>query len=155
MYNKKNLKLKTTPRGKGVFTIGTISKNILIYEFDGKIFDSDTIDRTNPYIIQIGKNLYLGPSGDFDDYINHSCNPNCRVYIVGRRAFLYSLKDIPADTEITFDYSTTTNDDESLWSMNCNCKSYNCRKIIKGYQYLPEDIKQKYLKLNMIPKYLI
>jgi hypothetical protein len=25
MYNKKNLKLKTTPRGKGVFTIGTIS----------------------------------------------------------------------------------------------------------------------------------
>lgn len=154
MLHKKILELKETKNGTGVFAKTNISADQMICEFKGDFFNSDTLNKSNPYYLQIGKNLFLGPSGDYDDYINHSCSPNCKIRVVGKRAFLYSMKPISAGTEITFDYSTTSNEDDGVFAMKCNCGNFNCRKIIKGYQYLSEDIRSNYLKLDAIPPYL-
>lgn len=86
--------------------------------------------------IQVGKDKYLGPSGDYDDFFNHSCNPNSGIKIKGNRVILIAIKNIKKGKEITWDYSTTMDEDE--WEMCCMCKIKNCRKIIRDFKYLPK-----------------
>lgn len=150
-----NLKVIDTNRGKGVITLHDIPADTVIFEFKGNKFDRESVAHGFEQILQIGNDRFLGPSGDVDDYINHSCNPNSGLHIVGPRAFLISIHQIPANTEITFDYSTTSNDTLEQWKVECKCGFYKCRKTISGYQYLDKETKERYEKLGIIPKYLI
>lgn len=48
--------------------------------------------------------------GGLGRFINHSCEPNCEVqkWVVQDGEItigLFTLRDIPADTELTFDYN--------------------------------------------------
>ena len=65
----------------------------------------------------------------------------------------HSIKDIKKGEEITWDYSTTM--DEDKWEMDCVCQSKNCRKRIKDFKYLPKEIQQKYIKLGIVPDYIL
>jgi len=148
-------KAQTKNKNIGVITESNIPANTPVFEFKGRLYRTlpDNIDVN--YILQIGKSLYIGQSGEIDDYVNHSCNPNCYVYSIGNRAFLYTITAIPRNSEITYDYSITSSDSEDEWSMDCKCGSYNCRKKISGYKYLSEDLKNKYIKLGIVPRFLI
>jgi|AntRauTorckE6833_2_1112554.scaffolds.fasta_scaffold10509_3 hypothetical protein len=70
--------------------------------------------------------------------INHSCDPN--VAIPTKRKVV-AIKNIPADTELTMDYSLT--DAELGWSIDCSCGSKDCRGKIGPIQTLPKSF---YLK---------
>ncbi|NXQ50415.1 ASH1L methyltransferase, partial [Catharus fuscescens] len=67
-------------------------------------------------------------------FINHSCNPNCEmqkwsvngVYRIG----LYALKDMPAGTELTYDYNFHSFNVEK--QQLCKCGFDKCRGIIGG-----------------------
>jgi hypothetical protein len=150
MYDN-NLQIKSTKTGKGVFTNIQIPINSPILEFGGEL----NIEK-NPSqdVLQIGPNFYLSPSGNLGDKIRHSCNPNCYLHIVGQRAILYSAYVIQADSELTFDYSTSSTDTTDTWQMNCQCGSYNCRKIISGFDYLNDDIKTDYKSKGLIPLFM-
>lgn len=150
----KNLKIVDTKIGKGVITLVKVLPKTVIFEFKGDKFTRDTLVHDNAQILQVGKDKFLGPSGDFDDYINHSCNPNCGLVIVANRAFLVALHTITANSEITFDYSTSSNDTLDQWKMNCKCGHFKCRKVISGYQYLDDSIKKYYENLGVVPVYL-
>lgn len=102
--------------------------------------------------MQIGENLYMGPSGNIDDFFNHSCNPNSGLKINGKKVFLIAIEDIKKDDEITWDYSTTMDEDD--WEMDCNCDSKNCRGRIRDFKYLPSDIQKRYLDLGIVPEYI-
>lgn len=147
-----SLKLVETKGKKSVFSKVKLNKNLPIYEFTGSLVTLDEIT-DHSYYLQISPISYMGPSGDYDDYINHSCNPNCYIHIVGNRAFLYTLNVILPNTEITFDYSLTSSLSKDIWNMSCTCNHFLCRKEISGYQYLPKDLKLKYEKLNIVPGY--
>ncbi|MBI2625395.1 MAG: hypothetical protein HYW70_03640 [Candidatus Nealsonbacteria bacterium] len=54
--------------------------------------------------------------------------------------------------EITFDYSTTMDEDD--WGMDCQCGSKSCRGRIRDFKYLPPDIQKKYLDLGIVPEYI-
>jgi uncharacterized protein len=148
-----NLLIKNSNMGKGVFSNKTWVKGEILLEFKGDKINSDFIPKNNyvDHYLQIGKGKYLGPSGDIDDFVNHSCEPNTGVIFEGSRIFLKVIKDINIGDEIFFDYSTTVNEDD--WSMECSCKSLNCRKIIADFKYLPSYIKHKYIELNIVPEY--
>lgn len=149
-------KIQTKYKDNGVITESDLPANTPILEFKGRIYRGTLPDNLNQdYILQIGKEIYIGRSGNLDDYINHSCNPNCYVYSIGTRAFLYTINAIPKNTEITYDYSVTSTNEENDWSMDCKCKSYNCRKKISGFKYLPDEVKLKYKTLGIIPKFLL
>lgn len=156
---KRNLALKKTNRGWGVFTKGEVPANSIIFEFHGEVIPAGKVPNPlapkDDYYLQIAPDKYLGPSGDFDDFVNHSCNPNCGIHIVGDRAFLKSLYLISANTEVTFDYSTTSDEDPKSWSMPCQCGVYGCRKTISGFQELDKTTKDRYKKLGIVPKYLM
>ena len=146
------------PSGTAVFSRVTYPAGTVIFEVTGDIvYKSDLqsvpVAKADNYI-QIGKDFYLGLSGQVDDYVNHSCNPNCYVRIVGARAFFTTLYQINAGDEITYDYSTTCNETREEWSWPCRCGLFTCRKIISGFQYLDEKRKEEYRKQNIIPDYL-
>lgn len=151
-----NLKIIDIPnKGKGVIVLADIPANTVIFEFKGNKFVRENMTQNALSYLQVGKDRFLGPSGDLDDYINHSCNPNCGLNILGDRAFLVTLHLVKLRTEITFDFSTSSNDTLDQWQMDCKCGEFKCRKVISGYQYLDKEIKERYEKLGIVPSYLI
>lgn len=153
MY-KNYLKKVPTKSGAGVITTVVIPTGVPVLEFKGDLFLTDQVKHDSEYILQIGINTFMGPSGEVDDYINHSCNPNCRVHIVGDRAILYSMYLIPINVEVTFDYSTTSTDTPESWSMACKCGTNNCRRTISGFGTLDSQTQDKYKSINAVPLYI-
>lgn len=140
LYNKNNK----------IYSKYKIEKNYPVIEFSGEIYDG-TKQFSEELVLDIGKNKYIGPSGSFDDYIQHSCNPNCKVKVVFNRAFLYSIKTIKPDEEITFDYSTVIVDLNFL--QKCECKQFNCKKTLTSI--LNDNLKYKdYLNKDLIPEFM-
>jgi hypothetical protein len=156
MYNK-YLVVKDTKVGKGTFTTVQIPASNMIVELAGPVVvDRDVPSIDLPNYLQIGPNTFMGPSGGaVPEFLNHSCDPNCKIHIVGNRAFLYSLYVIPVNNELTFDYATTSTDSLESWQMTCKCGSYKCRKTISGAGYLPTDVYEKYKINNMLPLYVM
>lgn len=153
------LKVVTINGRKGVISQIKIQKNTPICEFRGEIYSSKELEGLRDKInindvLQITPSLYLGPSGNADDHIRHSCNPNCVVHASGRRAILYSLYLIMPNNEITFDYSTTSTDDLNTWQMECKCKDPNCRGIISGFYNLNKDLQDKYKTDEIAPLFI-
>lgn len=155
MYDK-YLTIKPSKNGDGIFTSVQIPAKTAIIEPLGTIVTYKNLpDKNDNSILQIGTNYYMLKTGHLvPDHINHSCSPNCYFYIVGNRAILYSLFMIPANYELTFDYSTTSTEDKNSWQMTCNCGSFKCRKVISGYQYLDPNLQEEYKKQNILPLYI-
>jgi uncharacterized protein len=156
MYTKYLKVDKSKTSGNGVFTTIEIPAGVPIIEFRGTIFVEKDLPEElgRELVLQVGPNTFLGPSGTTDDYINHSCDPNCRVHIVGNRAILYSLYVIPEGAELNFDYSTNSTDTHDTWKMECKCGSNKCRKVISGHQYLDPSLREEYKKKGMIPLFI-
>ena len=147
------LEIKETPKGKKTFAKIKFNKDDVIYEFMGEKL-KDVIPE-DYLCTQIGKNIFLKPSGLFEDYTNHSCNPNAFIKIVGNRAFLTALCLINIGDEVTWDYSCSSTEDKSTFNMNCSCHKFLCRKEISGFQYLADEQKQKYIEMGIVPDYLL
>lgn len=155
MY-KQYLSVKPGKNGLGLFTSIEIPADVPIAEANGPIhFDRDLVDVGAPNLLQIGPDVQMGLSGHLlPDYINHSCNPNCKFHIVGNRAILYSMYVISGNTELTFDYSTTDTSDHNRWKMDCTCGFHKCRKVISGFQYLDPVLQEEYKAKGMVPLYI-
>ncbi len=55
--------------------------------------------------------------------INHSCEPNCRAETIGGHIWIIARRDIPAGTELTFDYGFPF----SEWRQHpCRCGAPGC-----------------------------
>ncbi len=137
--------------GKGVFCQQLIRQGEKIIEFTGPFLrQAETTMET--YALQIGPDLYIGPSGSFDDYINHSCEPNAGMVIENKTATLFALRDIHPSEEITFDYSTVMA--EEGWQITCLCGRPACRRIVGPGQYLPAPLKAHYRRLGILAPYI-
>lgn len=157
--------VKKTEIGEGVFANREFKKGENVFEFKGEVVKGDDIPEIiNPEddrFMQIGEDLYIGRSGNTDDLFNHSCNPNSGMFFVkseeggGKRTryFLRAIKNIKKDEEITWDYSTTM--DEDGWEMDCLCGSKNCRHKIRDFKYLPKKVQDNYIRKGMVPSYII
>lgn len=107
----------------------------------------------------IDDGLYLDldePSRAF----NHSCDPNC--YIQNART-LRAMRDIEVGEELTYDYSTTMNDDkerieaagDKVWVCQCTCGSSRCRGVIDQFRSLPTDLRRYYLEHRYAPDFIL
>ncbi|ODQ64933.1 SET domain-containing protein, partial [Nadsonia fulvescens var. elongata DSM 6958] len=136
---------KTTRRGYGLKTIRPFSSGELIVEYTGdiitteemaKILKSDYKDAKNYYFLQIDSTYVIdsGKRGSPARFINHSCSPNSQMEkwnVSGvPRIGLFASENIPAGTEITYDYNFSWFDEDS--AQECTCGSKNCRGFING-----------------------
>jgi uncharacterized protein len=153
-----SLTIKKTRNRYGLFTEESITAGTVVDQIKGKIFDYRVLLNVGGNFlnncIRFGELTYLSPQGYDFEFINHSCNPNCRIEKRRGKLYLIALKNIPKDSELFFDYSTITASDD-IWTMKCNCGEKACRKIIKNYTKLPKPILQHYLDNKIVPDYIL
>ncbi len=160
LVNKGNriFSIKKSKNGLGLFLNKNIKLNQIIVELKGKLITCDVGDdldeETRSNAIRFNNNMFLSPKGEAGNFINHSCSPNSKIVKKDNKLFILSTQSILKDTEITFDYSTILARDD-IWQMKCNCKSLNCRKIIKKFDSLPKKIKESYVANGYVPKYIL
>lgn len=145
------LAVKQSAIGRGVFSVGAIARGTQILRYTGPLL---TYAQTSPttLAVQVARDLYLGASGNPDDYVNHSCNPNCGLVINDpSQVILVAIRDIRADEELFFDYSTTMDEDD--FEMRCQCSSAGCRQLIRDFKHLPMELKRYYACLGIVPDY--
>ena len=132
-----SLEIKSSRFGKGLFARVPIIIGQTIFYFTGRRGD-DT--HTNVLSLEIDKNLFIESDLKYDDFLNHSCDPNC--YIDFSDVSLKVLKPIQRGQELTYIYNT------SEWDLinsatpsffKCDCNTKNCIGIIRGFRYLTEQ----------------
>jgi len=153
----KRLMLQKCSNGKGVFAGESIFAGEEVLEFSGALIRRRDLpeikSQDEDYYLQVADNVFLGPSGEIDDYINHSCDPNTGVVIEGKTSKLVAIQDIARGEEIRFDYSTTMY--KPVLVMKCACGSAICRGKVVDFIFLPEKIQAKYIALGVVPEYII
>lgn len=130
--------------GQGLFTAAPIKKHECVGYVHGPthVIRHFTEDITKDTInwIGVGRYTWINTDNSLFRFINHSCKPN--VAIVTKRKVI-ALTDIPANTEITMDYSLTEAQED--WEIeHCSCSAKGCRKRIQAIQFLPQHTFQKY-----------
>ena len=144
--------------GMGVFIQQWVPVDTRILEFTGKRVDRDTINQfasrgVSDSFLQVDENEFIGASGRLDDYVNHSCDPNCGLEFEGDRVYLKSIKTIPRGSEITYDYATS----QFVFPLrfSCKCDTRDCRGEIGNFDELTAKKKQYYLSKNIVAPFLV
>ncbi|XP_035382904.1 histone-lysine N-methyltransferase NSD2 [Electrophorus electricus] len=130
---------RTLARGWGMRCCHDIKKGEFVSEYVGEVIDEEECrarikhaqenDIGNFYMLTLDKDRIIdaGPKGNQARFMNHSCQPNCETQkwtVNGdTRVGLFALVDIPAGTELTFNYNL-----ECLGNGKtvCKCGSPNC-----------------------------
>lgn len=109
--------------GLGLVTREPIQKGKFVIEYTGPILSSKAADaKGGKYLFDINSKWTIDGSvrGNVARYINHSCKPNCESRVMGKRVKIYSLKNIKAGEEITYDYGDEYFD-EFIKPHGCKC----------------------------------
>ena len=139
---KKLYKIKKSKiDNRGLYAATNIKKDTKIIEYKGKIITVKETE-TNPkfdndkaiYLFNLNKKYDL--DGDFKyntaRLINHSCDPNCEVDGVGLKLWIYALKDIKKNDELTYDYGFSF--DKDYKDFPCKCGAKKCVGFIVNSQ---------------------
>lgn len=165
---RQNFAIRLSPiSGQGVFASRLIRKGENVAVLHGETCTLEEMlhrvsagSEASSDSLQIDDETYL----DLDETsrtFNHSCDPN--TYISGSST-LISLRDIQPGEEITYDYSTTMDDNEEkirqlagrpAWSSPCRCGAQHCRGVIDQFKRLPKEIRQTYLRVKHLPDFML
>uniref|UniRef100_A0A8C9Z1I4 Histone-lysine N-methyltransferase NSD3 n=1 Tax=Sander lucioperca TaxID=283035 RepID=A0A8C9Z1I4_SANLU len=131
--------IKTDGRGWGLRTNQALRKGDFVTEYVGEVIDSEECQQrikrahenqvANFYMLTLTKDRVIdaGPKGNSSRFMNHSCSPNCETQkwtVNGDvRIGLFTLCDIDADTELTFNYNLHCVGNRRS---SCHCGSDNC-----------------------------
>ena len=152
-----NICVRPGRHGTGVFAACDIATGEEILTFSGPLVRAEDLPKPygagNDYFLQIGEDLFLGPSGDADDYVNHSCAPNAGVVVAPDSIRLVAICPIRAGDEVFFDYSVTMAN--FPWQMECMCGSSLCRGKVGDFLDLPAELQEKYVRLRIVPEYVL
>lgn len=156
---RKSLQVRScrNDKGAGLFTSDKINKGNFVCEYAGEIiseneafarFTRESQQNKMNYIFCIREHFgdnelktFIDPTyyGNIGRYINHSCEPNCKLYVIRINDALpilgiFANEDIKENDEITYDYGEGNLDIGNHENKKCLCNSERCRK------YLPFDV---------------
>ncbi|KAJ7988826.1 hypothetical protein DPEC_G00313220 [Dallia pectoralis] len=130
---------KAAGKGWGLVALRDIKKGEFVNEYIGELIDEEECrsriknyqenDITHFYMLTIHKDRIIdaGPKGNYSRFMNHSCQPNCETQkwtVNGdTRVGLFAICDIPAQTELTFNYNLDCLGNEKTV---CRCGAPNC-----------------------------
>jgi len=136
-------------KGWGLKSHTDIKKGDFVVEYAGELIDNTEFQRRLKekqdagdeafYFLRLDSKRMIdaGPSGSLGRFMNHSCQPNCETQkwtVMGDiRIGLFASTDIPADTELTFNYQLecapgAANEDKR--QQPCQCGAPNCSGFI-------------------------
>jgi uncharacterized protein len=124
---------KSNIDNRGLYASRNIKKNTIIIHYKGKLITKKETE-TNPkydnekaiYLFNVNSRYDL--DGDFEyntaRLINHSCNPNCEVAGKGLKLWIFALRNIKKDEELSYDYGFGY--DKDYKDYICKCGAKNC-----------------------------
>jgi hypothetical protein len=146
------LKVQVGPsaiHGTGVLATQPIAKGEAVLRID----DSRVVDDAHPLRPErgeyehhcdwlAGKTVLMQTP---ERHINHCCDPNTFVKTVNGGRYVFALRDIAAEEEVTYDYCINGWGDV-VWE--CACGSPRCRHTIHSdFFHLPDALQVEYLPL--------
>ncbi len=128
--------------GTGVFAKRPIPRGTRVIEYAGRRFSKAELlgaaergERSLTYVLNLDADTAIdgADEGNAARFVNHSCEPNCEIYIFDEIPYLYAMRDIPAEAELTFDYklqsasSVRISRALSRELFPCRCGAPDCR----------------------------
>ncbi|MEG3176054.1 SET domain-containing protein [Sphingomonas sp. RB3P16] len=145
-----------THLGKAVYAAAGFAEGDAIVRFTGRRFRADRVPSlmrgSSDRFVQVTPEHFMGPSGQIDDLINHSCAPNAGLRFAAGSVTLVAVRDIAPGEEISWDYSTTLA--ESNWHMICQCRAPECRRVIGNFSTLSPERQEWFRSRNLVAPYL-
>eukprot|EP01127_Copromyxa_protea_P019225 TRINITY_DN6187_c0_g1_i1.p1 TRINITY_DN6187_c0_g1~~TRINITY_DN6187_c0_g1_i1.p1 ORF type:complete len:534 (-),score=99.74 TRINITY_DN6187_c0_g1_i1:8-1474(-) len=137
-------------KGNGLRVLEDVVSGQFVIEYVGEVIDVAECPermkgRRHFYFLSIDGQTGIDASqkGNLARFINHSCDPNCATQkwtVNGRtRVGIFALQDIPAGSELTFDYKFER---IGCKKQRCLCGSSNCRGWL-GAKPVDEDSSNK------------
>jgi SET domain-containing protein len=128
--------------GTGVFAKRPIPRGTRIIEYKGRrlaktqlLQEAQRGERMLTYVLNLDAERAVdGAEGGNDArFVNHSCEPNCEIYVFDEIPYVYAMQDIPAGAELTFDYNLQSASTQrisialSRQLFPCRCGAAACR----------------------------
>ena len=126
--------------GRGCFTSTAISAKTRIIEYTGRRISLTEAnerywERPSTYLLGLSDGTVIDGLGKAS-FINHCCDPNCRVEEDEGHVWVWSLCDIAAGEELTFDYKLRNS---GIVDMPCHCGARHCR----GTMFSTEEVRKR------------
>ena len=124
---------KSNIHRNGLSAATNIKKNQRIIQYKGKKVSLHKVETDSKYdndkeIYLFNLNKWYDLDGDFKfnvaRLINHSCNPNCEVLEDNKQLWIFAIKDIKKNEELTYDYGFSF--DKDYKNYVCKCGAHNC-----------------------------
>ena len=104
---KEMFELKKVTHGLGLVTKIPLKRDTFVVEYTGeKITQEEGDRRGGRYLMIYDDNSMIDGKGreNLGRYVNHSCKPNCQTFMVGKKIKIYTIKNVAAGEELTYDY---------------------------------------------------
>lgn len=126
--SKYKLRIGRSRIGLGLFAEVSISRGSFVIEYAGPFLSDEEADESGgKYLFKISKKWIIQGNSreNLARYINHSCKPNCRAEIDGRRIFIYARRNIELGEELAYNYGKDYFEGE-IKRKGCLCS--HCKK---------------------------
>lgn len=104
---KQMFELKKVTHGLGLVTKIPLKRDTFVVEYTGeKITQEEGDRRGGRYLMIYDDNYMIDGKGreNLGRYVNHSCKPNCQTFMVGKKIKIYTIKNVAAGEELTYNY---------------------------------------------------
>ncbi|KAI5694796.1 hypothetical protein M8J75_005640 [Diaphorina citri] len=141
----------TGSRGWGLKALTDLKRGQFVVEYVGEMIDQKELNRRrrdmdrnndhNYYFLSLDNSRYIdaGKKGNLARFMNHSCEPNCTAEkwtVSGdTRVGLFALRDVPAGTELVFNYELQKADNDGM--RRCMCGAASCSGFIGAKKAVP------------------
>ncbi len=147
-WTSKEVDVRETPYGKGVFATANIAKDERVIAFGGYMLSEKGLTSLSKALqehpFQVADDLFFGQIAEHElstaDYLNHSCEPNSGFK---GQAFVVTMRDIKAGEEITIDYAMCTSS-TLLRDIECLCGTKSCRGTTRHDDWKDTTLQEKY-----------
>eukprot|EP00934_Nitzschia_sp_Nitz4_P008455 Nitzschia sp. Nitz4//scaffold80_size88189//18388//23841//NITZ4_005082-RA/size88189-processed-gene-0.12-mRNA-1//1//CDS//3329558615//8445//frame0 len=147
-------------KGKGLKVMEDVRKGDFVAEYVGRAVPKNYLStlfqryasERKLYIMALDSDVYLDArkAGGIARYINHSCDPNCvveRWKVRGiLRAAVIASRDIPAGTELSFDYQWERKRGRA--PTKCHCGAPTCRGTLEVPRSMEEAALERKLSTH-------
>lgn len=151
----KVMPFKTDHKGWGLKTLEPLIPQQFVFEYCGEVINNEMCrqrlesnpDEDNFYFITLDRSECIDASnmGNLARFMNHSCEPNCQTqkWVVNGelRIGLFAKYDVPAGTELTFDYNFERFGSKK---QKCYCGTATCRGYLGAKpKHMEAELKKK------------
>lgn len=123
---------KTKEKGLGVFAKKEIKAGTVIGDYLGKVIETRLYDlekdKKGLFLMYYTDKASIYPDlkKQGTHLLNHSCSPNCWMYIHYGHTLFFAIRDILPGEEITISYLLKPKDNCDACTHNCNCGNKFC-----------------------------